>query len=98
MACPTTALTEVEIQEKLKSLSGWEWRQNAIERVYTGKTYLEALEKLNAVARLSEEADHHPDLLLSWKHLQIRYWTHVAGGVTTLDFELALRAEAVLTQ
>lgn len=97
MNCPKTALSPSEIHERLKALPDWRFMDNAIERKHEGKTYLEALETLNAIARLSEEADHHPDLLLSWKRLTIRYWTHVAQGVTELDFELAAKVEQLLS-
>lgn len=96
MTCPTQALSERDILEQLQTLPGWEFRDNALERQYTGKTYLAALEKLNRVARLSEAADHHPDLVLNWKKLIVRYWTHTANGVTELDFQLARQAEALL--
>lgn len=96
MVCPTKALNAEAITEKLKTLPQWQFRQNALERVYVGKTYLEALERLNAIARLSEAANHHPDLSLAWKTLTVRYWTHTAQGVTDLDFMLANQAEQVL--
>lgn len=97
MTCPKVALSEPEILSQLQTLPGWRFSQNALERVYEGESYLAALEKLNAIARLSEEADHHPDLSLNWKKLIIRYWTHTAQGVTELDFKLARQAEALLT-
>ena len=96
MACPTHALSERDILEQLQTLPHWRLQDNALERQYTGETYLSALEKLNRIARLSEAADHHPDLALNWKKLIVRYWTHTANGVTELDFQLARQAEAVL--
>lgn len=89
-------LTTHEIQEKLIGLPEWEFRENALERVYQGKSYMDALEKLNAIAQASEAADHHPDLILSWRKLTVRYWTHTAQGVTELDFQLARQVEEVL--
>lgn len=97
MGCPTIALSEAEIRAGLENLAGWRLHQNALERVYDGKSYLEALEKLNAIAQLSEAANHHPDLILSWKKLTVRYWTHTACGVTELDFKLARHAESLLS-
>lgn len=96
MACPTTALSAEEIAEGLKNLPHWRLQDNALERVYDGRSYLEALDKLNAIARLSEEADHHPALSLNWKKLTVRYWTHTARGVTGLDFKLAEAVEKLL--
>jgi 4a-hydroxytetrahydrobiopterin dehydratase len=96
MTCTRTALAPDEIRKRLEKIPAWQWNDNALERHYDGQNYLEALEKLNAIARLSEEADHHPELRLGWKYLTIRYWTHTANGVTELDFELAHRVEALL--
>ncbi|HEY9687500.1 MAG TPA: 4a-hydroxytetrahydrobiopterin dehydratase [Coleofasciculaceae cyanobacterium] len=96
MTCTRTALTQDEIRKHLEQLPTWQLVDNALERHYDGQSYLEALEKLNAIAQLSEASDHHPELRLGWKHLTIRYWTHVANGVTELDFELAHRVEALL--
>ncbi len=96
MACPTATLSPDEIAARLDGLPLWQYKDKALERVYTGNTYLDALEVLNRVARLSEEADHHPDLVLHWRRLTIRFWTHVANGVTELDFELARRVEGIL--
>ena len=98
MASTVTALERTAIEAALKTLSGWQYTDQALERVYTGKTYLEALDKLNAIAQLSEAQDHHPDLTLNWKKLTIRYWTHTAQGVTELDVKLAQLAEAALNQ
>ncbi len=96
MVHPTIALSAADIHEGLQSLPDWRFCQNAIERVYVGTQYLAVLEKLNAIAQLSEKADHHPDLILQWKKLTIRYWTHTVQGVTVLDFELAHQVEALL--
>jgi 4a-hydroxytetrahydrobiopterin dehydratase len=84
------------IRQQLTDLPNWQVRDNALERVYQGRSYLDALAKLNAVAQASEAADHHPDLSLNWKTLTIRYWTHTAQGITSLDMYMARRVEDLL--
>lgn len=96
MSCSGVGLTEEAIRRRLEALSGWRYQDNALERVYEGQSYLESLGKLDAIARLSESENHHPDLILSWKKLTVRYWTHTAKGVTDLDFTLARQVEALL--
>jgi 4a-hydroxytetrahydrobiopterin dehydratase len=91
-----TALSQDEIESRLRDLPDWQYKDNALERVYDGESYLQALDKLVAIARLSEAADHHPDLSLIWKKLTVRYWTHTAQGVTELDFQLARKAGQLL--
>lgn len=96
MTCPTTPLPDGEIQFRLQALPDWTLHDNALERVYHADSYLEAVELLNRIARQAETANHHPDLLLSWRTLTVRYWTHTAQGVTSLDFELAQQVERIL--
>ena len=97
MPHPTTALSNADIQQRLQRLPHWGFTGNALERIYDGPNYLASVETLNQIARLSEEADHHPDLTLNWKKLTIRYWTHTAQGVTDLDFKLAEQVESLLS-
>jgi 4a-hydroxytetrahydrobiopterin dehydratase len=96
MPCQAEALSIEVIHEQLESLPDWQFTNHALERVYMGKSYLDALKKLNEIAQISEAANHHPDLILSWKKLTIRYWTHTAQAVTSLDFELAQQTEQIL--
>jgi 4a-hydroxytetrahydrobiopterin dehydratase len=44
---------------------------------------------VNAIGFVAEAADHHPDLAVSWGKVQVKLWTHSAGGVTASDMELA---------
>jgi 4a-hydroxytetrahydrobiopterin dehydratase len=91
------AISSEALQDQLsQELALWQLKDNALERVYRGVSYLDALDKLNAIAQHAEVADHHPDLALHWKTLIIRYWTHTANGVTALDLEQARQVEAFL--
>ncbi len=103
MAHPTSIRRDIpaklnpdEIEDRLCTLPAWHLMRNAIERVYEAPSYRAALDKLNVIAHLSETADHHPEMVLEWKRLTVRYWTHDADGVTERDFELAQEIERLL--
>jgi len=50
----------------------------------------EAMSFVNAVAKVANEHDHHPDISISWNTVVIECGTHSAGGVITdLDHSLA---------
>ena len=98
MTCPTEPLSSLEIQSRLQALPHWAVQDNALERVYQANSYLEALDILNKIARQAEAANHHPDLILSWRKLTVRYWTHTSQGITELDFEQAHQVESILAQ
>jgi 4a-hydroxytetrahydrobiopterin dehydratase len=46
------------------------------------------------VAREADALDHHPEWFNVYNRVVIDLTTHDAAGITTLDFELARRAEA----
>jgi 4a-hydroxytetrahydrobiopterin dehydratase len=48
-----------------------------------------AVEFINQIAPRCEELDHHPDLALRWRWVDVQLSTHSAGGVTELDLTLA---------
>jgi 4a-hydroxytetrahydrobiopterin dehydratase len=43
----------------------------------------------------AEGMGHHPDLEISWDKVTVTLTTHAAGGLTSSDFELAGRIEAL---
>ena len=90
---PSTKLSPSEIGERLKSLPGWRLENGegggAIVRDYTTDGWPTTLMLVNAIGFFAEAADHHPDLAVSWGKVQVKLWTHSAGGVTASDMELA---------
>jgi 4a-hydroxytetrahydrobiopterin dehydratase len=48
-----------------------------------------AVQFINDLAPRCEELDHHPDLGLRWRWVDVVLTTHSAGGVTALDLHLA---------
>ena len=45
---------------------------------------------MNAVARLAQRENHHPDIRISYRTVTLRWVTHSAGGITDRDRELAV--------
>ena len=83
-------LTPQNTQQKLGSLRGWELAgKGAISKQYTWPSFLEAMKFVNQVAGLAEQADHHPDILISYRKVSLTLSTHSEGGLTEKDFELA---------
>jgi 4a-hydroxytetrahydrobiopterin dehydratase len=65
----------------------------AIARTFRFGGYLEALAFVNGVAWMAHRADHHPDLVLGFDSVDVRYTTHAAGGLTENDFICAAKVE-----
>ncbi|PYO94036.1 MAG: 4a-hydroxytetrahydrobiopterin dehydratase [Gemmatimonadetes bacterium] len=85
----STKLSPTEISDRLNGLPGWRLEAGAIVREYQTDGWPTTLMLVNAIGFFAEAADHHPDLAVSWGKVQVKLWTHSAGGVTASDMELA---------
>jgi 4a-hydroxytetrahydrobiopterin dehydratase len=83
-------LGEDEIASLLAGLHGaWRGSAEALTRSIEFADFLTAVDFVNRLAPRCEELDHHPDLALRWRWVDVSLSTHSAGGVTALDFQLA---------
>ncbi len=89
------ALEGQELAALMRKLDG-DWglvADHHIEREYAFDGYPAAVAFTNVVARLAEEQDHHPDILLTYGKVKVTVWTHKAGGLTLNDFVFAAKVE-----
>ena len=68
---------------------GWSGDTTALKRSIEFADFATAVEFVTRLAPFADELDHHPDLRLSWRWVEIELSTHSSGGVTALDLQLA---------
>lgn len=83
--------TDAEIKEKLSDLKGWKLEKGAISRTFEFDNFADAIEFVNAVAEAAEDAQHHPDMDIRYSKVKLALVSHDAGGITDLDFDLAIQ-------
>jgi 4a-hydroxytetrahydrobiopterin dehydratase len=78
-------------------LAGLEWKRSGDRLVKTMRRsgFPDAMAYVNQVAELAEAMDHHPDMGIAYDTVTFTLWTHVAGGITERDLELARRIDAL---
>jgi len=86
---------EKEVEELLASMNGWLSEDIAISKKFEFNDFKEALAFVNKVGDIAERFGHHPDMLIMYNVVQVKLWTHHAGGVTKKDFEVAEQIEKV---
>ena len=86
-------LSAEEIESRLASLPGWRAEESVLVREFKFPSYLAGIEFVRALAEEAEAMNHHPDLSVGWRRVVVTLSTHSAGGITTLDFELAEKAD-----
>ena len=93
MSLLDTALVDAALAGGLE----WERDGDALVKQVKGKDFVAALDYVNAVGALAEEAGHHPDFAIHWNEVTMRLWTHTAGGITEADLALARRIDELGT-
>jgi 4a-hydroxytetrahydrobiopterin dehydratase len=89
-------LTEAEITEGLKRLSGWKRQGDAIEKSYTFKKFGEGIRFVDRVALKADAADHHPDIDIRYTTVKMSLSTHSEGGLTKNDLAMAAEIDSAL--
>lgn len=93
------SLTEGEVQHKLKEMAlDWRLGKNEkgipyIERVKHATSFMEGIEFVRRVAEKAEHNNHHPDIIINYKRIAVRFWTHSTGGITLADLQMARKTD-----
>ncbi|ADU07322.1 4a-hydroxytetrahydrobiopterin dehydratase [Micromonospora aurantiaca] len=82
-----STLTGKQVAEA--GLDGWTYLLGALQTRIRTPDFAAGLALVAAVGAEAERVDHHPDLDLRYTHVDVRLWSHDAGGVTQRDLRLA---------
>jgi 4a-hydroxytetrahydrobiopterin dehydratase len=94
----TPPLTKDRAQELMQQLNDWELNEatTEISRTFRFKNYYQTIAFVNAVAWVSHQEDHHPDMEVSYNRCRVRYSTHSVGGLSENDFICAAKLDALI--
>jgi 4a-hydroxytetrahydrobiopterin dehydratase len=87
MSDATLTLTEIDAA----NLADWRPLFKALHSRFRTSKFAVGLQLVNLIGEAAEEANHHPDLDLRYGHLNVRLYSHDAGGITDRDIALARR-------
>jgi 4a-hydroxytetrahydrobiopterin dehydratase len=82
-------LSGAQVESALKSLKGWKRKGDFITKDFHFRTFLAGIRFVDAVARIAESQEHHPDIHVVWTTVTLSITTHDEGGLTDLDVALA---------
>jgi 4a-hydroxytetrahydrobiopterin dehydratase len=77
--------------------SDWSEVDGALERTFQCASFPAAVAFVNRIAEVAERENHHPDILLSYRKVTVRWVSHSAGGITDRDHVLAAATSEVFT-
>lgn len=89
-------LTDAEITNALKELSGWEYKNGSIVKTYLTQNFPSTMGFVTAIGGFCQKRDHHPDyILMKFKEIEVSFSTHSAGGITQSDVDIASELEKI---
>ena len=88
-------LSPQEVADALRSLHGWTLDASTIRRQYVFRSFGDAIAFVTRMAFEAEAADHHPDLHVSYRKVDVAWTTHSDGGLTAKDFHGARQSDMI---
>ena len=95
------ALTKDELIKKLSEMAP-QWKRGEsekgipyIERVKHAQSFMKGIDFVGEVAQAAEKNNHHPDIIINYKRITVRYWTHSSSGVTLADVQMAEKIDSL---
>ena len=85
-------LSHEEIIQILKQFDEkWEIEDNGkkLKKEFKFKSFIEAFSFMTKIAIYAEKKDHHPEWFNVYSTVEVTLSTHDAGGVTSLDLDMA---------
>lgn len=95
----TKPLTKEEVEPYIAAVPQWKLDETGaiIKRTFTFKDFMEAVNFINRIAKIAQEEGHHPDLsLFNYKKVSVKLSTHAIHGLSTNDFILAAKIDALI--
>lgn len=87
------ALTQSEVEERLKELPNWTLKDGKLHRSLQFKDFVTAFSFMSGAALIAEASNHHPEWFNVYGTVRIDLTTHDVSGISQRDFKLAKQFE-----
>ena len=88
------AMEDAAVRAQLVELPEWDSDGKRIKRAYKFTNYWDAIAFVNAIAYVIHREDHHPELVIGYDKVEVRFDTHSVGGISMNDFICAAKCDA----
>jgi 4a-hydroxytetrahydrobiopterin dehydratase len=84
-----------EIDRELSGVDGWRMEGDKLAKQFEFEAYKDGIVFASAVGYVADSLNHHPDISIGYKKVNIAVNTHDVGGISPYDFELARRINSL---
>lgn len=85
-------LSDEELEAQLPT--GWERDGDEIARTFEFDDYIEGVAFAQSIGEIAEHQNHHPEMVIGYEEVEVRFTTHEEGGITDQDVEMAKIVDA----
>ena len=89
-------LSQEEIENLLKELSGWTVVQNKLHKEFIFDDFSQAFDFMTRAVSHIDRMNHHPEWFNVYNKVIVDLTTHDAGGITDNDIKLAKTLNSLL--
>ncbi|MDA9112717.1 4a-hydroxytetrahydrobiopterin dehydratase [Gammaproteobacteria bacterium] len=89
---------EQDIEALMLQISKWELICEPIDqlkRVFSFSDYESSVNFSNEVAKMADQEDHHPQIILEWGKVSVLWWSHKIQGLHQNDFICAAKTDSL---
>jgi 4a-hydroxytetrahydrobiopterin dehydratase len=97
MSDPKQVLRYPEVAAE-EGLEDWRFFLMRLHSRFKTRNFVKGLELVTRITEAAEEANHHPDVVLTYSQVDIDLYSHDVGGVTSRDLDLARRISAIAAE
>ena len=86
-----------DFSKKFEDFEGWETTsdgRDAFTKLFKFSDFKQAFSFMTCVALKAEQTNHHPEWENVYNKVKITLTTHDVGGISKLDYDLAIFADA----
>ena len=92
------SMSEDAVRAQLVELPQWASDGKRIHRRFRFADYWQTIAFVNAIAYVIHREDHHPELVVGYDRLDVRFDTHSVGGISENDFICAAKCDALYAE
>jgi 4a-hydroxytetrahydrobiopterin dehydratase len=81
-----------------EGLDDWRFFLHKLHARFRTGSFVKGLELVTRITEAAEAANHHPDVVLTYPHVDVDLTSHDAGGVTSRDVDLARQVSAIAAE
>ena len=87
-------MTQLKLKELIEKFN-WQKKEEQIHKKFIFKTFSLAIDFFNLVAEAADAQNHHPDILNSYRTIEISLTTHDEKKITEKDLILASKIDEI---